>query len=56
MLNDFDSDHDHYNKLKDIEKQVKSGAELSAQLLGFARGGKYDVKQGKYVRISFPDE
>ncbi|MBU1163276.1 MAG: PAS domain S-box protein, partial [Proteobacteria bacterium] len=44
MLNDLDSDHDHYNKLKNIEKQVKSGAELSAQLLGFARGGKYDVK------------
>jgi len=44
MLNDLDSDHNYYNKLKNIEKQVKSGAELSAQLLGFARGGKYDVK------------
>ncbi|MBU4209429.1 MAG: PAS domain S-box protein [Proteobacteria bacterium] len=44
MLNDLDPDHNHYNKLKNIEKQVKSGAELSAQLLGFARGGKYDVK------------
>ncbi|MCJ7615800.1 MAG: response regulator [Desulfobacterales bacterium] len=44
MLNDLDPDHDHYNKLKNIEKQVKSGAELSAQLLGFARGGQYDVK------------
>lgn len=44
MLNDLDPDHNHYNMLKNIEKQVKSGAELSAQLLGFARGGKYDVK------------
>ncbi|MBU4289428.1 MAG: PAS domain S-box protein, partial [Proteobacteria bacterium] len=44
MLNDLDPGDDHYNKLKSIEKQVKSGAELSAQLLGFARGGKYDVK------------
>ena len=44
MLNDLDPDHNYYNKLKNIEKQVKSGAELSAQLLGFARGGKYDVK------------
>ncbi len=44
ILNDLDPDHNYYNKLKNIEKQVKSGAELSAQLLGFARGGKYDVK------------
>ena len=44
MLNDLDPDHKDYNRLKNIEKQVKSGAELSAQLLGFARGGKYDVK------------
>ena len=44
MLNDLHPGDDHYIKLKNIEKQVKSGAELSAQLLGFARGGKYDVK------------
>ena len=44
ILNDLDPGDDHYSKLKNIEKQVKSGAELSAQLLGFARGGKYDVK------------
>ena len=44
MLNDLDPNHNYYNKLKNIEKQVESGAELSAQLLGFARGGKYDVK------------
>jgi len=44
MLNDIDPGDKHYNMLKNIEKQVKSGADLSAQLLGFARGGKYDVK------------
>lgn len=44
MLNDLDPGDNHYNMLKNIEKQVKSGADLSAQLLGFARGGKYDVK------------
>jgi two-component system, cell cycle sensor histidine kinase and response regulator CckA len=27
-----------------IEEQVKSGARLTSQLLGFARGGKYEVK------------
>ncbi|HPC31690.1 MAG TPA: PAS domain S-box protein [Syntrophales bacterium] len=36
--------HPHYQKLKSIEKQVQSGAELTRQLLGFARGGKYEVQ------------
>ncbi len=34
----------HYEKLKRIERQVESGADLTKQLLGFARGGKYQVK------------
>ena len=29
---------------KRIEEQVKSAADLTRQLLGFARGGKYEVK------------
>jgi PAS domain S-box-containing protein len=33
-----------YDKLRSIEDQIKSGAELTKQLLGFARGGKYEVK------------
>ncbi len=33
-----------YDKLKSIEQHVQSGAELTKQLLGFARGGKYEVK------------
>jgi PAS domain S-box-containing protein len=44
MLSDLDSSHPHYSKLKQIEEQVRSGSELTAQLLGFARRGKYNVK------------
>jgi PAS domain S-box-containing protein len=31
-------------KLENIEKLVKSGAKLTSQLLGYARGGRYEVK------------
>jgi len=41
---DFDSSHPYYAKLKNIEKYVQSGTELTKQLLGFAKGGKYEVK------------
>ena len=34
----------NYEKLKAIESQVKSGADLTRQLLGYARGGRYEVK------------
>ena len=34
-----------YEKLKRIEELVQSGADLTRQLLGFARGGKYEVQQ-----------
>ncbi|MDO9463435.1 MAG: ATP-binding protein, partial [Deltaproteobacteria bacterium] len=44
MLSDLDSSHPHYSKLKQIEGQVRSGSELTAQLLGFARRGKYNAK------------
>jgi two-component system, cell cycle sensor histidine kinase and response regulator CckA len=44
MLLKIDSTHPHYQKLKSIEQYIQSGAELTKQLLGFARGGKYDVK------------
>jgi PAS domain S-box-containing protein len=33
-----------HDKLRIIEEQVKSGTELTRQLLGFARGGKYEIK------------
>jgi len=44
MLIDLDSGNTHYEKLNKIELLVQSGAELTKQLLGFARGGKYEVK------------
>lgn len=44
MMNDVDSSHPHYKRLKSIEEHVSSGAELTGQLLGFSRGGRYHVK------------
>jgi PAS domain S-box-containing protein len=41
---DLKPDHPHYEWLRKIEEQVMSGANLTRQLLGFARGGKYEVK------------
>ncbi len=43
MLKDLDSSHPHYERLTSIEKQVSSGARLTDQLLGYARGGRYEV-------------
>jgi len=45
MLLETPSDHPHYKRLTNIEKLVKSGSELTGQLLGYARGGKYELKQ-----------
>ncbi|MDY6973059.1 MAG: hypothetical protein SV775_12105 [Thermodesulfobacteriota bacterium] len=44
MLYNIDSDHPHYEPLKNIEKQIKSGATLTKQLLGYARKGQYEVR------------
>jgi PAS domain S-box-containing protein len=44
VLQDTDPDHPHYGHLKGAEDLVKRGADLTRQLLGFARGGKYEVK------------
>jgi PAS domain S-box-containing protein len=43
-LMDLDPSHPNYEKLQRIEENVQSGADLTRQLLGFARGGRYDVK------------
>ena len=39
-----DASHPDSEHLKVIEDNVKSAADLTKQLLGFARGGKYEVK------------
>ncbi len=44
MLVDGDTSYDHYDHLKGIEEYVASAADLTKQLLAFARGGKYEVK------------
>jgi signal transduction histidine kinase/ActR/RegA family two-component response regulator len=44
MISKLDADHPHFDKLANIEKYVGNGSELTQQLLGFARGGKYNVK------------
>lgn len=44
MMTDIDSSHAHAEHLKGIEEYIKSATDLTKQLLGFARGGKYEVK------------
>jgi PAS domain S-box-containing protein len=44
MLLNTNESHNHYEKLKNIEKYVVRGSDLTKQLLGFARGGKYEVR------------
>ena len=44
MLLHIDSKHSHYGDLKSIEALIGGGGDLTRQLLGFARGGKYEVK------------
>jgi len=44
MLFEIENDHPFFEPLKKIEKQVKSGALLTRQMLGYARKGKFNVK------------
>jgi two-component system cell cycle sensor histidine kinase/response regulator CckA len=44
MISETKADHPAYSRLKRIEKQVKSGADLTSQLLAFSTGGRYEVK------------
>ncbi len=44
MLHDLEENHPHFELLKRIQEQVRSGADLTKQLLGFARGGRYEVE------------
>ena len=44
MLFNIDATHPYYENLKSIEKQTRSGSKLSAQLLGYAGKGRYEVK------------
>ena len=44
LLLHADSRNPDYDLLKNIETYVKNGADLTRQLLSFAKGGKYEVK------------
>jgi PAS domain S-box-containing protein len=44
MLFEIENGHPFFEPLKKIEKQVKSGALLTRQMLGYARKGKFNVK------------
>ena len=44
MLTSLEVSHPLYENIRSIERCVQSGANLTRQLLGYARGGKYIVK------------
>lgn len=44
MLMGIDPSHPHWGHLKGIEKQVANGADLTKQILGFAREGGYEKR------------
>ncbi len=44
MLMDKETSHPDFRHLKGIEENIESAADLTRQLLGFARGGKYEIK------------
>lgn len=44
LMLDIDASHQFIERLKNIERYVRNGSELTKQLLGFARGGKYAAK------------
>ncbi len=51
----FDETDPLFERLKNVEEYVKRGSDLTKQLLGFARGGKYEVKPtdlGDFIRKS----
>jgi len=51
MLLDTDPVHSFFKHLKEIESYVMRAEKLTKQLLGFARGGKYEVKPANLNKI-----
>lgn len=51
MLLDMEAAHPFYERLKNVEKQIQSGARLTSYLLGYARKGKYEVKPADLNRL-----
>lgn len=44
MFLDIDGEHPHFSRLKTIEDLIKRGSDLTTQLLGYARHGRFAVK------------
>ena len=44
MLMEMSPDNPYYDYLTNMEDYVKRGSDLTRQILGFARGGKYEVR------------
>ena len=44
MMLEIATHHPNYERLKRIEEQIQSASDLTRQLLGFARGGKYEMR------------
>lgn len=51
MLMDMDESHPLFVRLKSIEKLVQSGAELTRQLLGYARKGNFEIRPLNLNRV-----
>ena len=45
---DLEPSHPHWEHVNAIEEYIRSATSLTKQLLGFARGGKYEVKPCRY--------
>jgi PAS domain S-box-containing protein len=43
VLSEISANHPYHTEIKNIEQYAQNGAHLTRQLLGFARGGKYEV-------------
>jgi two-component system cell cycle sensor histidine kinase/response regulator CckA len=44
LLLDIDAAHPHYEDLRKIEKEIQGGADLTSQLIGYARKGRYRAR------------
>ncbi|MBN1197430.1 MAG: PAS domain S-box protein [Candidatus Aminicenantes bacterium] len=51
ILKDIDPSHHYYKWISRIEEQLQSGSALTRQLLGFARGGQYEVRPANLNEI-----
>jgi PAS domain S-box-containing protein len=51
MRLDLNTAHPHWKRLEDIEHNVYNGAELTKQLLGFARGARFTLEPSDLNRV-----